>query len=136
MLIRIIPKLELDALRLAAVSERVDAQEHANDTGARMWWRNENMARNYCVACLGTAQTSEPIGILYFAGLPDATGAAWWLDSRFRGKKLGSRMIDAFAEHLKTLGVTKIAPIRIDTYMGKYHEQSSSLERRLRSHFP
>ena len=134
--IRIVPKISLTHAEVAAVSDRIAAPEHAHDNGACMWWDRPNMVDKYCVAYLDSDKSSEPIGVLFADGPPDNTGVAWWLDSRQRGKKLGSLMIDAYAIHLRSQGVRAIGKILVDTYAGEFNEQSSALVRRLRSYFP
>ncbi|TKB79382.1 MAG: GNAT family N-acetyltransferase [Nitrospira sp.] len=82
------------------------------------------------------ADAQVPIGILYADGPLHSTVPSWWLDSQYRGKGLGSQAMDAFAEVLKARGVTGLGAIPIDTFAGKYHEQSCALARRIRCHFP
>ena len=136
MAVRIVSTLLLTPAEVTAVSARIAAPEHVNDNGACMWWDRSGMAEKYCVAYLESGQSREPIGVLFADGPPESTGAAWWIDSRQRGKKLGSAMIDAYAVHLQSQGVRAIGKIRVDTYAGEYDEQSGALVRRLRSHFP
>jgi hypothetical protein len=133
--IRIVPKAEVAPELIAFLSVRIAAPEHTHDNGACRSWSGENTTPKLCVVFLDCCGKDEAIGVLFADGPPDATGAAWWLDSRYRQKGLGSEMIDAYAVFLKARGVTGIRSIAIDTFAGKYHEESSSLARRLREHF-
>ena len=54
----------------------------------------------------------------------------------FRGKGLGSETADALATYLKSLGVTGVGRIVIDTFGGKYTAASNKLAIRLKAHFP
>jgi ribosomal protein S18 acetylase RimI-like enzyme len=134
--VRIVPKALVGDGELGIVSQRIAAPEHAYDNGACKVWSNPNVVNYLYVAFAEVAGAQVPIGVLYADGPLHSTVPAWWLDIQYRGKGLGSQVMDAFAEVLKARGVTGLGAIPIDTFAGKYHEQSSALARRIRSHFP
>ncbi len=135
MAVRIVPKARVDNIVLAIISQRIAAPEHANDSGACKSWSNSNLINYFYVVFAGVANAQVPIGVLYADGPLDRTVPSWWLDSQYRGKGFGSQAIDAFAEELRARGVTGLGAIPIDTFAGKYHEQSCALARRIRHHF-
>lgn len=136
MYIRIIHKPLVGDSELAIISQRIAASEHADDNGACKSWNNPNATNYLYVVFAGAADSQVPIGVFYADGPLHSTVLSWWLDSQYRGKGLGSQAIDAFAGVLKKRGVTGLGAIPIDTFAGKYHEQSCALARRIRSHFP
>ncbi|MBX3307660.1 MAG: hypothetical protein KF751_16575 [Nitrospira sp.] len=136
MSVRVVPKALVGDSELAIVSQRIATPEHACDNGACKSWSNPNVVNYLYVVFAEAANAQVPIGVLYAGGPLHSTVPSWWLDSQYRGKGLGSQTMDAFAEALKARGVTGLGPITIDTFAGKYHEQSCALARRLRSHFP
>lgn len=136
MSVRIVPKALVGDIELAIVSQRIAAPEHAGDNGACKSWGNPNAVNYLYVVYAGAADAQVPIGALYADGPLHGTVPSWWLDSLYRGKGLGSQAMDVFAEVLKARGVTGLGAIPIDTFAGKYDEQSCALARRIRRHFP
>lgn len=136
MAVRIVPKARVDNIELAIISQRIAATEHTDDSGACKSWSNPNAVNYLYVVFAGAADAQVPIGILYADGPRHSTVPSWWLDSQYRGKGLGSQAMDAFAEVLKARGVTGLGAMPIDTFAGKYDEQSCALARRIRRHFP
>ena len=131
----IVPRSQLTPAETAHLSARISAPEHANDNGACRSWDTLGTHGVLFVASLESANHREPFGALSAGGAKEQTIVAWWIDSTYRGKHLGSKMIDSFAKHLKSIGVTGIGKIAIDTFAGKYHKQSCALARKLQSHF-
>jgi len=130
--LRIVPKNELSVEQLRHLEDRLRAPEHAMDRGPITVWTT------YARGLYGVVDevTAIPIGIVEASGPLDQMGAGWWLDSRFRGKGVGSELADALAAYFKSLGVTGIGRILIDTFGGEHTTASNKLAIRLKSHFP
>lgn len=133
-IITITPRTELSPEQIDIVSARIDAVEHTFDNGACKSWHDVTLYPHLYVAQV--AKPSHWVGVLYADGQPNEISASWWLDSKFRGQGLGSEMVDAFAAYLKKYkNVTGVGDIRVDTFKGEYHAQSSALAVRFKNHF-
>lgn len=103
MSVTVIPRMSLDAALVQALGARIAAPENVYDRGPCSSWNTASYFPRLYAAV--EVQSNTPIGVLYAGGLADRIDAGWWLDSRFRGKGLGSQAIDAFAAYLKQHGV-------------------------------
>jgi len=128
----IIPKNELSAEQSRYLWARLRAPEHVMDKGPITVW-NTYARGLYAVV---DNETRLPIGTIEASGPLHQMGAGWWLDARFRGRGIGNETIDALAAYLKSVGVTGIGRIVIDTFGGEHTAASSKLAKRLKSHFP
>ncbi len=133
MRVSVLPASELTAGQLAAMNARVDAPEHIHDRGACLFWHQPAAFPKFFVGVL--SESGVPIGIAYVDGPLNHAHPAWWLDSRFRGKRLGAEMIDSLVAVLRANGYSGAGRITIDTFRGEYHEASSSLAKRFTEHF-
>jgi ribosomal protein S18 acetylase RimI-like enzyme len=129
MRVAILAASELGAEQLAAIAARIAAPEHAHDRRGCLFWHREGAAPKLFAALL--AESGTPIGIVHVDGPLNHVHPAWWLDSRYRGRGLGSRMIDALAVRLAAGGYTGAGRIAIDSFGGQYDAASSALARRL-----
>jgi len=80
------------------------------------------------------ATSGQLVALVEASGINDVR-PGWWVDSTFRGRGYGNKVIDLLAQHLKARGVTRIGPMAITTHQQQYDQQSSKLAQRLRSHF-
>ena len=129
----VVPRSAVSAEATAYLAERFAVIEHQFDCGPLRVWQSAGYFPNLFVVF--DVASDMPIGALYRAGLPDSIDAAWWIDSLYRGRGYGVEMIDAFVLMLKSEGVTKIGPIRVDTYNDEYDIASRCLVDRLKAHF-
>lgn len=130
----ILPRDCLNERYISYVTERVAASEHDSDNGPCKFWGFPSYFPN--LYAIIETQLNVPIGILYAGGPPTNIDAAWWLDSLYRGKGYASEAVELFAEYLRCKGVTGVNRIVVDTFQGKYNEESSKLCRRFKAHFP
>ena len=131
MQIEIIPKQDATESQLRRIESRLTAPEHKNDTGPPTIWDTLGYQPNLFIAV--DASTGDPVGVLHRSGPLALMDASWWLDSKHRGRRIGSKMIDAFATILVSEGVTNLAPITIQTRQGEYDTASRRLVGRLRA---
>jgi hypothetical protein len=128
MRVAIVPASQLSAPQLAALQGRVHAPEHVHDRGGCLFWAREGARAKLFVAVL--ADSGTPIGIVHVDGPLNHVHPAWWLDSAFRGRGLGTGMIDALASMLAGSGYTAAGHIAIDSFDGRYDAASSALGER------
>jgi GNAT superfamily N-acetyltransferase len=102
--------------------------QYADDEGPRHVWDSPSCEQ----VLLGVLMASAVIGAIYRGGPSYSSDVAWWLDSEYRGRGLGSAMVDSLAPYPKSAGVTGIGQISIQ---GRYGRQSSALVRRLKHQF-
>jgi len=121
----IVPRSDLPARQSDYIRARMSLPQHADDEGPRHVWDNPVCER----MLFGVLMGSTAIGAIYHGGPPYACDVAWWLDSEFRGRGLGSAMVDALAVRLRSEGVTGIGEI---TIQGRFRLQSAALVRRLK----
>jgi len=76
-----------------------------------------------------------PIAIAAASGPSYAVVSGWWVDSMFRGRGYGNEVVDLLVMYLKREGYTGAGKIVIDTYGGKYLDQSTKLAQRFKAHF-
>lgn len=130
MCLDMIEKPDLSLVRSKLVQERLSLPQHRNDLGPPQVWATYT-SRLYA---LFEEPSGRLVALVEASGLNDVQ-PGWWIDSAFRGKDYGNKVIDILAQHLKAQGVTRIGPILITTYQQQYDEQSSKLAQRLRSYF-
>lgn len=130
MSIAIVPKRELSDTIICKVGARVVAVEHKYDKGPCVSWDNKNLISYLYVPILHL--TNEPIGILFADGPLNSIVPGWWLDSKYRGAGYASKMVCAFADYLKSKGVTSAGRIPIDTFGGRYHDASCALAKKFK----
>lgn len=128
--IRIVEKLSLTSDQLQHLEWRLSLPEHQFDCGPRSVWETKGYQPHLFAAIL--LATAEPIGIVYRAGLPNEINAAWWIDSKYRGKGYGSEMVDLLAKQLLEEGVTGVGDIVNNTFRGEYDQASQRLLSRLK----
>lgn len=133
MRIEIVKKEKLNEEQTLHLRDRTAADEHRGDSGPRRDWEMESLSSFIFVVLL--RETSMPVGLLFRGGPKEATSVSWWIDQKFRGRKIGYEMVDLFANILKGEGVTGIAPIPTEPYQGRQNIASEKLARRLRGHF-
>lgn len=129
----IVPRSALNEAELKHITERVFAPEHELDTGPRPIWHLESYAPKLYVILLKEGRV--PIGTIYIGGVETSIDVAWWIDSQYRGQRLGADTVDVLARLLKSNGVTGIGPIAVTAYGDAYYA-SARLVKRLRSYFP
>lgn len=132
MTVKIVPRTQLREDQLQHITLRIFAPEHELDVGPRSIWQLESYVPKFHVAIL--EESDQPIGTIYVGGPPKRTDVAWWLDSFYRHRGYGSKMVDALALTLKAAGVMGIGPILITAY-GDNYTASAKLVKRLRIHF-
>ncbi len=130
MSVSIFPKNKLSKEQLKYISDRISAPEHYDDKGPSKFWHYQSGL--YVVMEIAS---NIPIGIVEQSAPLDAVAPGWWIDSRFRGKGLGSRMVDCLADYLKMQGATGVGDIRIQTHNGQYNDASEALKKRFEAYF-
>ncbi len=131
MCLLIVPKSDLTDEQLRYINERISAPEHKDDAGPPSCW---NTYQHGLYAVLDK-YSHIPVGIIEASGPPESVAPGWWLDSKVRGKGLGSKMVDALAIYLKSIGYTGVGNIRIQTNQQNHDGASSALKKRFLSHF-
>lgn len=129
--IKIVEKLKLGTEQLQHLEWRLSVPEHEFDCGPQSLWASEGYQSNLYAAI--HLASDEPIGVAYRAGLPNEINAAWWIDSKYRGKGYASEMIELLAALLIVEGATGIGEIAINTFRGEYDMASRHLVARLKS---
>ena len=124
----IVPKSDLTTRQSDFLRARMCLPQHADDEGPRHVWDHPSCRP----MLLGVLAGSTAIGAIYHGGPSYACDVAWWLDSEYRGRGLGSAMVEALAAHLKSAGITGVGEISIQ---GRYRQQSAALVRRLKRRF-
>lgn len=132
MRLEIIPREKLTENQAAYLRERVAAKEHEGDPGPKDWDK-PYLSQFFFIVLY--RESSQPIGILYRGLSKTNIRPSWWLDRKYRGRKLGYEMIDLFACELKKEGVTHIGSIPIESYRGQENIASEKLAKRLKRYF-
>jgi len=130
MSVSIIPKSKLSDEQLKYISDRISSPEHKNDKGPSKFWHYQSGL--YAIMEIAS---STPIGIVEQSAPLDAVAPGWWIDSRFRKKGFGSKMVDCLADYLKIQGATGVGNIRVQTHNGQYDAASEALKKRFKAHF-
>ncbi|MCF6254989.1 MAG: GNAT family N-acetyltransferase [Gammaproteobacteria bacterium] len=125
-----IEKSVLSPAQSKLIQERLSLSEHRNDLGPPQVWA----AYESGLFALFEETSGRLVALVEASGLNDVQ-PGWWIDSAFRGRGYGKKVIDILAQHLKARGVTRIGPIAITTHQQQYDKQSSKLAQRLRSYF-
>ena len=131
MAVHILRKRDLSKEQAQHLETRPSTPGHEHDENLQRVWDTTSYQDNL-LAVLETT-SNVPIGTIYRAGLPHEVDAAWWIDSLYRDKGLGSEMIDALARLLHDERATTIGAIRINMYRGQYNDRSSRLKARLKT---
>lgn len=125
-----IEKAALSSAQSKLIQERLSLPEHRNDLGPPQVWATYVSG----LFALFEETSGRLVALVEASGLNDVK-PGWWIDSAFRGRGYGKKVIDILAQHLKARGVTRIGPMAITTYQQQYDKQSSKLAQRLRSYF-
>jgi RimJ/RimL family protein N-acetyltransferase len=131
MCLKIVPKSDLAEEQLRYIAERISAPEHVDDAGPPSVWNTYP----YGLYAVIRRDSNMPVGIIEASGPLNSVVPGWWLDSVFRGKGLGNKMVDALAGYLKELGYSGVGNICVQTRNQDYDEASSALAKRFRKHF-
>lgn len=102
MRLRLVPKADLTQDQLDYIEQLISMPAHGNDAGPpRVWrdWTNGMFA-------VTDYDDSTPIGLVEASGTPPSPG--WWIDSRLRGQRYGSALVDALADHLIKQGIYSV----------------------------
>jgi ribosomal protein S18 acetylase RimI-like enzyme len=128
-------KIEIVRENELTEDQRVDLRKRLAGDAAREGlfdhWEDSTPSLKFYVVLLNPSRA--PIGMLSCTDSKDATIPSWWVDPAYRGKGLGHRIIDTFAEKLKQEGVTGIGHI---SFTGVYVNASYKLAKSLKAHFP
>jgi hypothetical protein len=126
-----IPKASLSLQQAQYLAARLVAREHLNAQGAARAWGSRESG---LAAVVFDDHPGKPFGIVAWSGPLNATSVAWWLDCDYRNRRLGYRLVDAFAEYLRsTVGVTGVIsmPIVPDEGSNGAHEAANKVAARL-----
>ena len=131
MCLTIVAKSALSDAQTRFIEERLSAAEHANDNGPPKVWR---VYQQGLYAVVHT-ESSQPIGLVEASGSKDCISPGWWLDSDFRGKGYGTKLVDTLAAYLRAEGYTGAGRIEIQTHNHAYDIASQKLAERFQRHF-
>ncbi|MFZ5555483.1 MAG: GNAT family N-acetyltransferase [Pseudomonadota bacterium] len=125
-----VEKAALSPAQSQLVHDRLSLPAHRDDLGPPQVWGT------YMSGLLAffEATSGQLVALVEASGRNDVR-PGWWVDSAFRGRGYGNKVIDLLAQHLKARGVTRIGSMAITTHQQQYDQQSSKLAQRLRSHF-
>jgi ribosomal protein S18 acetylase RimI-like enzyme len=126
--VKIVPKLELSNEQLSQIARRIRAPEHISDLGATRFWDTYTAG----LFAVFENQSNAIIGLVEASGPKDAVVPAWWIDTRYRGKGLGTKLVDSLASYLQGQGYSGVGPISVQTEEGRYDAVSSRLAARFR----
>ena len=108
MSVYIIPKSELSGEQLKHISDRISAPEHKDDKGPCKFWHYQ-----YGLYAVMERASNDPIGIVEQSAPLNAVAPGWWIDSKFRRKGYGYKMIDCLVDYLIKQGATGVGNIRV-----------------------
>lgn len=127
----IVPKSQLSTSQAKWIGDRLAAPEHADDSGPPKVWN----AYQHGLYAVIESESNKPVGLVEASGAKECVSPGWWLDSSFRGKGYGSKLVDALAVYLKAEGYTGVGRITIQTKGAIYDQASRALAKRFRAHF-
>ena len=128
--LRIVRKSQLSPEQLQHLEWRLSLPAHEFDWGPPAFWNSAEREQGMVAALL--VGSGEPIGLAWYSSRPEAVDAAWWIDSKYRSKGYGSKLVDCLAELLAGEGVRAVADIASNTFRGEYDLASQRLVTRLK----
>ena len=125
-----VEKNALSEAQLSLVSARLGLPEHHDDLGLPQVWNTYQLG----LFAFFEVESGNLVALAEASGI-DNVQPGWWVDSSFRGKGYGKKVVDILAKYLKAQGVKRIGSIPIITHQQKYDGASKKLAQRLCSHF-
>ena len=104
--VRLVSRLELGETTLECVRKMVVGHEHESRGLLIHWEENRSSVHVYVIINM---ESDSPVGLVSWTGAKQAALPTWWIYPSFRGRGLGSALIDELAEEMNQQGFVDVA---------------------------